>query len=74
MAVIKSILRKTLSVNAGAGLDEKGNVKIKAFNFTGVNQAATDDNLYAVGSALAGLMAGDVESIQVTEKHELVEE
>jgi len=74
MAVVQSILKKTLTVNAGAGLDEKGNVKIKAFNFNGINTAAEADALYSVGSGLASLMSGDVASIQYTDKFELVEE
>lgn len=73
MAVDKIILKKNLTVNAGAGLDEKGNVKVKAFNFSGVNMAASDDNLYAVGAALASLINGDTESITVSEKDELLE-
>ena len=73
MAVDKIALKKTLTINAGAGLDEKGNVKVKAFNFNGVNTAAVDDNIYAVGAGLSSLMKGDTESIQVTEKYELLE-
>lgn len=73
MAINKTILRKTLCVNGSVGFDEKGNVKLKAYNYNGINKEASDDDLYAVGNALASLMAGDVESIHVTEKDELAE-
>lgn len=74
MAISKNILSKNLVVNAEAGMDASGNIKFKAYSFSGVNQAATNDAIYAVGTALAGLMNGEAESICVVEKVELLED
>lgn len=74
MAIVKNPMSKNLVVNAEAGIAANGSVKIKAYNFSGVNQEATDENVYAVGVALGGLIQGDTDSIYVVEKAELLQD
>ena len=74
MAVTKDLLKKTLSVNVEDGITASGAVKIKSVSFTGINPNATDANVYAAGVALGSLMNNDVNSINLTEKNDLIEE
>ena len=74
MAVTKDLLKKTLSVNVEDGILASGAVKIKCVSFAGINPNATDANVYAAGVGLGSLMLNDVNSINLTEKFDLIEE
>lgn len=74
MAINKTILKRTLTINTENGVDSEGETKLKAHNYTGVNPGVTLDGLHQAGTALGGLMEHTLESIVLTEKDQLVEE
>ena len=74
MAISKTILKRTLTINTENGTDSEGVTRVKAHNYTGINPGVTLDGLHKAGAALGGLMERAVESIVLTEKDQLTEE
>lgn len=74
MAISKTILKRTLTINTENGTDSEGVTKLKAHSYTGINPGVTLDGLHQAGAALGGLMEHALESIVLTEKDQLTEE
>ena len=73
MAVTQELTKRNLIITVEDGVDGKGQPKYKARTYSGVKGSATVDNLFAAGSALAGLMEAQAVGIGLSEKSDLVE-
>ena len=73
MAIEKVIARRTLSVYVVDGTNGDGSEKLKAHSFSKVKDTASDEDVYAVASALGGLMSKPVSDVTITEKSTLTE-
>ena len=73
MAVEKTLAKRTLSINVKDGVSTNGSDKFKAHNYSNIKEGATDEDIFAVGMALAGLINKEVSDVSVTEKSILTE-
>lgn len=63
MAVVKMPQPSALGIKVQTGISAGGNPMYKIIRFNGVKAAATDDDVHAVGLALAGLQKHQLSSI-----------
>ena len=73
MAIEKAIAKRTLSINVKDGVTTSGADKFKAHNYPNVKDTAADADIFAVGTAIAGLINKELVDITVTEKSMLSE-
>ena len=73
MAIAKTIAKRTMTINVLDGLTSTGANKYKAHNYPKVKEAASDEDVYAVGVAIAGLIDAELSDISITEKAILTE-
>ena len=73
MAVEKTLAKRTLSINVKDGVSTNGSDKFKAYSYSKVKEGAAEADIFAVGTAIAGLMDKEVSDISVTEKSILTE-
>ncbi len=64
MAVNAILKVSKLQLKMNTGTDEKGNPIIRSKTLSSIDTEATDENIYDVGFALAGLQQHQVESIR----------
>ena len=73
MAIEKAIAKRTLSINVKDGVTTSGADKFKAHNYPNVKDTAADADIFAVGTAIAGLINKELSDISITEKSMLSE-
>ena len=73
MAIEKAIAKRTLAINVKDGVTTSGADKFKAHNYPNVKEAAADADVYAVGTAIAGLINKELSDISITETAILTE-
>ena len=56
MAAEATLSKKSLVIRAKVGINQEGKDVFKTLSFSKIKSAATDDQLFAIGSAVAGLM------------------
>ena len=61
----------SLTLQFDVGLNEKGRTKMKTKTYSAVKYAATDEDLYEVSEAIAGLQEHDLFAIFKHDKAEL---
>lgn len=71
MAVTKNLVDKKLAVRFDNGTTASGAKSLKAVNFSNVLLDATDEDLYAAGTAYAALTTRILEDICVTDVNRL---
>ena len=73
MAVEKSLAKRSMAINVKDGVNADGTDKLKACNSGKIKEAASVEDIFAVGTAMGGLMAKEVVEITVTEKSTLTQ-
>ena len=73
MAIEKTIAKRTMNINVKDGFTASGAEKVKAHNYPNVKDTAADADIFAVGTAIAGLINKELSDISVTEKSMLSE-
>ena len=73
MAIEKSMAKRTLSINVKDGVNSDGSDKTKACNYGKVKADAAPENIFAVATAMGGLMSKEVVDITITEKSTLTD-
>lgn len=73
MAVVANQSGSKFKLVLIAGVDENNNDIIKSKTFSNVKTTATNDSIYAVASALAGLQSYTLSSIVKTEEYDLLQ-
>ena len=73
MAIEKTIAKRTMNINVKDGFTASGTDKFKAHNYPNVKDTAADADIFAVGTAIAGLINKELVDITVTEKSMLSE-
>ena len=73
MAIEKTIAKRTLGINVKDGVKADGTDKLKAHNYGGVKDTATDENIFAVGQSLSTLMAKDLVEVAITDRATLTQ-
>ncbi|MDO4179589.1 MAG: DUF1659 domain-containing protein [Phascolarctobacterium sp.] len=63
-----------MSVSVEGALNSDGTIKLRTLSYSGINDTATDDNIYNVGVALGSCCAGGAQAVVLTEKYDLVQE
>ena len=71
MPITKSIEKRSLILNVEDGYNDDGSVKTKARTYNKIKASASDEAIAAVASALGGLMANQVHSVNLSEKVKL---
>lgn len=74
MAIIANQSDSKLKLVLDAGLDENNKEIIKNKTFANIKTTATNENVYEVATALAGLQSYTLKSIKKYEEYDLVEE
>ncbi len=74
MAIIANQSDSKLKLVLDAGLDENNKEIIKNKTFANIKRTATNENVYEVATALAGLQSYTLKSIKKYEEYDLVEE
>lgn len=72
MAVIKSASDSVLAIKVEAGLSAGGTQLYKYLRYKNIKTDATDDNLFAVGSGIAGLQTSAVDAVQRVDTADLI--
>lgn len=73
MAVEKSLAKRSMAINVKDGVNSDGTDKIKACNYNKIKEGASVEDIFAVGTAMGGLMDKEVVEITVTEKSTLTQ-
>ena len=73
MAIEKVMAKRTLGIYVKDGVKADGTDKLKAHNYGGVKDTATDEDIYAVVQSLSTLMAQDMGEVAITEKSTLTQ-
>ena len=73
MAIEKVIAKRTLNLYVVNGTNADGSEKLKAHSFAKVKDSASNEDVYAVATAIGGLMETPVVEIGITEKSTLTE-
>ena len=73
MAIEKTIAKRTMNINVKDGFTASGAEQVKAHNYPKVKETAADADIFAVGTAIAGLINKELVDITVTEKSMLSE-
>ena len=73
MAIEKTIAKRTLNINVKDGVTTSGADKFKAHNYPNVKDDASVEDVFAVGTAIAGLIDKELSDISITEKAVLTE-
>ena len=71
MPITKTIEKRSLILNVEDGYNDDGSVKTKARTYNKIKASASDEAIAAVASALGGLMANQVHSVNLSEKVKL---
>lgn len=74
MAIIANQSDSKLKLVLDAGLDENNKEITKNKTFANIKTTATNENVYEVATALAGLQSYTLKSIKKYEEYDLVEE
>lgn len=74
MAVVANQSGSKFKLVLIAGIDENNNDIIKNKTFSNVKTTATNDSIYTVATALAGLQSYNLSNIVKTEEYDLVQE
>ncbi|MDY6028698.1 MAG: DUF1659 domain-containing protein [Acidaminococcaceae bacterium] len=74
MAINQTVVKRNLLVNVENGVNDDGTIKTKAVAFSGIKNDAPMANIFAAGTALAGLMAKNPQGIGLSEKSELIQQ
>ena len=73
MAVNFADLTRTLVLAAIIGTTDSGTNKTKKYNYSGLSETGTADQVKRAGEAIASLMSVDVEAIYVRDINEVLE-
>lgn len=73
MAIEKTVARRTLNLYTVNGTNADGSEKLKAHSFAKVKDSASAEDIYAVASAIGGLMNSPVVEVALTERCTLSE-
>ena len=68
MAIEKTIAKRTLGINVKDGYTASGTDKFKCHNYPNVKETASNEDIFAVGNSIAGLINKELSDISVTEK------
>lgn len=74
MPVTVNPLSSRLQLRLVVGQDDQGNPVYRTRSYANVKATASDDAVFAVGSALAGLQQHDLEEVRRVNEFVLVEE
>lgn len=72
MAVTAKTTGLSLKTRSNAGTDENGKVILKDKTISGINTAATNDNIYASAQEIDKLYAADLEGVYKITIEELI--
>ena len=73
MAIEKTIAKRTLGINVKDGYTASGTDKFKCHNYPNVKETASNEDIFAVGNSIAGLINKELSDISVIEKSMLSE-
>ena len=73
MAIEKVMAKRTLGIYVKDGLKADGTDKLKAHNYGGVKDTATEENYFAVEQSLSTLMAKDLVEVAITDRATLTQ-
>ncbi|NMB41404.1 MAG: DUF1659 domain-containing protein [Firmicutes bacterium] len=74
MAVITHPLGSRMQLRLTVGQDDEGNPIYRSRSYSNVKPMASDDDVFAVGNALAGLQQHDLKEVRRINEHILIEE
>jgi len=74
MAIIANQSDSKLTLVLDAGLDENNKEIVKNKTFANVKTSATNENVYEVATALAGIQKYTLKNVKKYEEYDLVEE
>jgi patatin-like phospholipase/acyl hydrolase len=74
MAVVKNVIKRTLSLSIARGQNADGNSVSKSYVYSNVKPDAEPEQLMAVGQALGSLFDNDITGIAVVERADLMNE
>ena len=73
MSIEKVMARRTLGISVKDGLNGDGTDKLKNYSFSKLKDTAPDADVFAVATAIGGLMNKEVAEVTITEKSTLSE-
>ena len=73
MAIEKVVAKRTLGIYVKDGVKADGTDKLKAHNYGGVKDTATDEDSFAVGQSRSTLMAKDLVEVAITDRATLTQ-
>lgn len=74
MAVVKNVIKRTLSLSIARGQNADGNSVSKSYVYSNVKPDAEPEQLMAVGQALGSLFDNDITGIAIVERADLMNE
>ncbi len=73
MAVITNPLGSRMQLRLNVGQDDEGNPIYRSRSYSNVKPLASDDDVFAVGNALAGLQQHGLEEVRRINEYLLIE-
>ena len=73
MAIEKVVAKRTLGIYVKDGVKADGTDKLKAHNYGGVKDTATDEDIFAVDQSLSTLMVMDLVDVAITDRATLTQ-
>lgn len=73
MAVERIVSTATLAIQVQNGVDNKGNTKYRSLSFSNLRTNASDENIYTVAKAIAGILSSNIGNINIKESSQLIE-
>lgn len=72
MAVTQNPIKKTLQLKVKTGVDTNNKDVFKTLSFSSIKTDAADDSVYAVATAIGGLLDTPISSFMVADTAELI--
>ena len=73
MAIEKVVAKRTLGIYVKDGVKADGTDKLKAHNYGGVKDTATDEDIFAVVQSLCSLLSKDLVEVAITDRATLTQ-